>query len=294
MMRRRFVCACTGLGLALKSAAAQSFSLDKDDNPPQSTRVQAPAQPTESRSPTATAPRAGNGQATDMSYTGGCSLIGTASATPLRALRVVRQSGVPLVDGMLAQESARLVALYEVKPDVAWFDDRGAPNALATTERLAGSSPYGTVLMGLELTSTIMRRFGNMGVMASWIPMAVLAHEYAHILQFDFLKRGAPLRHQGPPPELHADFLAGVYMGQRALEAANFHATDLRPQLVASMQQFYSIGSLDFNNPGSHGTRPQRMSAFRGGIALVEETLARGGYMRSREIFEVARSRIGY
>lgn len=295
MRRRHFVCACAGFGLALKGTAAHSFSLDKDDNPPSSTRVQPPVQ----QAPTpSTGQGSGNGSSSGsaggLSYVGGCSLIGTASAAPLRRLRVVRRSGVPLIDGMLAQESARLVALYEVNPDVAWFDDSGAPNALATPQQLIGSSPHGTVLMGLQLTREMLQRFGNMGVMATWIPMAVLAHEYAHILQFDFLSRGARLRHQGHPPELHADFLAGVYMGQRALEAARFHATDLRPQLVGAMQQFYSIGNLDFNNPGTHGTKPQRLAAFRGGIALVEETLARGGYMRSGEIFEVARDRIGY
>lgn len=281
MQRRRFICACGAsmAGFLSKPAQAQN---DYVPGAPSggSTVINVP------RTASGLAQRAG-------SYQGGCSLLNGASASVLDKRRIQRSSGIPVLDGMLHQEAARLRAMFEVSPDVAWFDDRGSPNAFATTDTLIGSSPYGSILLGLELSSSILRKFSQLNVMATWVAMSVLAHEFGHILQFDFLKKGSHARHESKYPELHADFLAGAYLTQRALEALRF-GTDLRGPIQAAMRQFYQIGDTDFNSPGHHGTSQERMAAFNGGVTYVMQLAQSGGYASAPQFFELARSRVGY
>ncbi len=283
MDRRKFTCAC---GAALAGAFTTRVQAQNDYVP-----GAAPAGSTTVRIPeTVTAPKPAP---TATAYVGGCSLLNGASNTVLGSQRFSRTSGIQVLDGMLYQESARLRLMFQVAPDVAWFDDKGAPNAFATTDRLIGQSPHGSILMGLELSTNILRTFADLNVMATWVAMSVLAHEYAHILQFDFLNRGVRTRHQGKYPELHADFLAGAYLTQRAFEALRF-GTDLRAPIQAAMRQFYQIGDTDFNSPNHHGTPVERMHAFNGGVNYIMQLAHSGGSALAPQFFELARSRVGY
>jgi predicted metalloprotease len=81
---------------------------------------------------------------------------------------------------------------------------------------------------------------------------AVMAHEYAHHIQRDTNYRRPTTREK----ELHADWLAGIYM--RSLQSAN---TDIDP--VDLGNQFAKMG--DWAGASGHGTPAERRTAFQNG-----------------------------
>lgn len=94
------------------------------------------------------------------------------------------------------------------------------------------------------------KTFGNERV------KAILAHEFAHALQheahlFDLWNGGKKI-------ELHADFLAGYYMGRNGLIS--------KDRLTAFANEFYSVGDKDFDSPDPHGTPEERRCAFLEGF----------------------------
>ncbi len=85
---------------------------------------------------------------------------------------------------------------------------------------------------------------------------AILAHEFAHALQheahlFDLWNGGKKI-------ELHADFLAGYYMGRNGLIS--------KEKLTAFANEFYSVGDKEFDSPDPHGTPEERRCAFLEGF----------------------------
>lgn len=123
--------------------------------------------------------------------------------------------------------------------------------------------PYGphydpmrrTIVMDKGMVGEIAKKsFGNERV------KAVMAHEYAHGLQhaYGFYKLFDP----GIYPELHADFLAGFYIGRNGLIE--------KSTLSAFAQEFYGIGDgLPFYDPRHHGTSSERRCAFLEGYKLA-------------------------
>src|SRR5262245_58874061 len=77
----------------------------------------------------------------------------------------------------------RLSELFEVRPGLSFYDDSDGASALATTAFYQSVFPSidGTVLLGLRLIQEEMAR-GDMTTV-----FMVMAHEFAHILQY---KRG--------------------------------------------------------------------------------------------------------
>jgi predicted metalloprotease len=95
---------------------------------------------------------------------------------------------------------------------------------------------------------------GDMGV------VYVLAHEYAHNVQFEqgLLSGGLPVVNT----ELHADCWAGVYARAKQ-DAGQLDATDI-PEAIATVAR---VGDYDYTNPQFHGTPEQRVAAFEHGLA---------------------------
>jgi hypothetical protein len=90
---------------------------------------------------------------------------------------------------------------------------------------------------------------------------AVLAHEFAHALQY---KSGMyEYWRDGKKPELHADFLAGFYMGKKELLS--------KDKLTAFANEFYGIGDFDFFAPQHHGTPEERRCAFLEGYMVSKD-----------------------
>ena len=88
---------------------------------------------------------------------------------------------------------------------------------------------------------------------------AILAHEFAHALQD---KCGLyNLWNGGKKIELHADFLAGFYIGQSGLISKN--------KLTGFAQEFFERGDKSFFVVDPHGTPEERRCAFLEGYKVA-------------------------
>lgn len=96
---------------------------------------------------------------------------------------------------------------------------------------------------------------------------AILAHEYAHILQED---NNCDLK--GKYKELHADFMSGFYLGKMLSETNKIFVQDVMAYT------FYKTGDREVNNPQHHGKPDERMKAALKGFSLE---------MQKNDIFEV-------
>jgi hypothetical protein len=89
---------------------------------------------------------------------------------------------------------------------------------------------------------------------------AILAHEFAHALQFHAGLMN--LWTGGKKIELHADFLAGYYLGRNGMIP--------KGKLTAFSQEFFERGDfLPFHNISHHGTPEERRCAFLEGYRVA-------------------------
>jgi len=160
---------------------------------------------------------------------------------------LLSSSGNPEIDNAHQREGLALIGKFGVTPRGFFFDDRGAPNAYATNKVANSLGPDGTVVFGLTLIDSELRRDNGYGLA---VP-AIMAHEFAHIVQY---KRGSTLSTK--QKELQADYLAGWYLGNRWIY------TDVR----AAFEAFFQMGDYQFNNPNHHGTPQQRLAAIQAGF----------------------------
>ena len=171
-------------------------------------------------------------------------------------------TGNPMLDQGMTLEHAILSQTFGVRPGLFMLNDGNQGNAFATTAIL-GNHPYphGTVVFGMTLMMEEFMKAGPMGGRADHAMMGILAHEWGHILQFMNVKARPP----GKAMELHADGLAGWYMGMRAMQLAQWNPVDLR----TTMLSFFGKGDYAFNDPSHHGTPQERVQAFQGGLQAV-------------------------
>lgn len=139
---------------------------------------------------------------------------------------------------------APLSEVFGVQPTFSYYDDKSKPNAKASPDG------RGTILFGTTLLSnTLSMSEGDYAV------MAICAHEYAHIKQFQSgvqrdIARDLPCY----CIELHADFLAGYFLkrAEASIGAINTKA----------VSQVWSAWQKD---SCSHGTNTQRFDAIEQG-----------------------------
>jgi uncharacterized protein len=100
----------------------------------------------------------------------------------------------------------------------------------------------------------------------------ILAHEWGHQLQYTY-NIPSVQENTARASELEADGFAGYYMGSPYGYAASW------VEAYSGFEFAFSIGDYATNDPGHHGTPPQRRSATRLGWYL-------GGYQLSPEDFD--------
>lgn len=137
----------------------------------------------------------------------------------------------------------------------------GSPSSHDAYSELAqGANPAndGKIVFGkLFLDSKKDVKFGLINL------TVILAHEVAHLYQwysgdYEYLYSGCGINDRPALlTELHADFLAGVYMSSRGTVPL-----DVQDQLA---DFFYTLGDIDFKND-HHGLPGQRLLAFRAGF----------------------------
>ena len=206
-----------------------------------------------SRPPTGKAPQPGGSRRI------GCSWRSAGGGPP--AVRLSKTTGNVLLDQGMTREWQLLCARYGVTPDLYMFEDGDSPNAFATPDRLGGhSDPDGTVVVGRRLMREEMSAAAPTGGRWDHVVAAIMAHEWAHIAQFKVIDEAPP----GKAMELHADQVAGWYMGGRARELAG------QVDLVSAMRSFFGKGDYEFNSPQHHGTPRERLAAFERGLAAAQ------------------------
>jgi hypothetical protein len=149
------------------------------------------------------------------------------------------------LDRAFIAELKRIIQIIPVNPGFQFIEER-SPNAAALRKTLVPGTT-GTVLIGLKLVNLLMQRQDG-GVSIA----GVCAHECGHIYQyfsgiFDEL-------HNTLIAELHADFIAGYYMGKRK---------DVAPdQVKLFAETLLQFGTYDYGNPRFHGDSGQRTAAM--------------------------------
>lgn len=180
-------------------------------------------------------------------------------AVDLGRYRARSSTGDHQLDHVLILELRSILKIFGVNPGFRIIDDQEAPNAFAIPRSIVKST-RGTVLFGINLVRSELEN--NLGGFAV---AGIAAHECAHIFQF-FSRYGQLLaagQRTGKKMELHADFIAGFYLGKDKIKPV---------ELKAFARSLYGKGDWNFNNPLHHGTPDERVEAMSQGHSLARQT----------------------
>jgi hypothetical protein len=195
----------------------------------------------------------------------GC-LLNSGSNNFLDKVKLLSSSGDKEVDQVCSAAERELRREFRVAPDTWFFDDGDEPNAFATwflsRSRTVlsqwDSKADGTVCLGTHLVRQNTRRNELNRLWKTRLTM-LMAHEWAHIVQFSRGYRAA-----GKSVELHADFLAGWFLGRTT--AAREFSTEAQRQ---EAYRIWRYADNDIHNPDHHGTMGERTSAIESGFDLA-------------------------
>jgi hypothetical protein len=183
----------------------------------------------------------------------------------------IRTTGDAALDRALDAAIKRLSDLFGQIPAFGFYreqdhPDIGAENAFATPERTEIAGTWGTIGFGTALFQKEMSTYDRGGGTI----IAIIAHEFGHIWAMragiiDAINAGQATVKRS---ELHADFLAGYFLGTRKRAAPNI-------SLQAAGALFNRIGDYAVDNPNHHGTPEERVAAAEEGFKI--------SYLQNRE-----------
>lgn len=188
----------------------------------------------------------------------GANLVtGRKSHLPTEVETMMRSTGNPELDRSFDRALQRLAETFDVWPRVGFYDDGEHPNAMAMRYSIGGAVEF-AVVFGRAYFKKLM------GYDPSGITLLqTAAHEFAHIWVyrdglFDKIRAGAPTVKR---VELHADFMAGFYLGLRKRDNpdASFWAAGIGR---------WQSGDTEFRNMHHHGTPEERLAAAEKGFLL--------------------------
>jgi hypothetical protein len=180
--------------------------------------------------------------------------------------RYMHTTGDQEMDRKLDRAMVVVGNLFGVKPAFGFYDpakyrdardaDSRIMNAWATPENTDIPGTKGTVSFGIDLFRRELNEYDNTG---STI-MAIVAHEFAHILQgyrnwLDGMRVGNPSK-----AEIHADFMSGYFLGTRKRQYPGL------PFRKAG-ELFIRLGN---NAPDrTHGNSMERLAAAEAGFGAA-------------------------
>ena len=162
-------------------------------------------------------------------------------------IKLIDSTGNTKLDRAYSREKRMLARAFRVRPGAGFFDDYMGPNAFATPHRYFTDGPDGTVLFGVRLLNRERARGADDAV------ISIMAHEFAHIVQFGQGVYGDSTVHF----ELHADYLAGWYLARRSAREW--------VDLSLPIQSLFANTEYEYSNP-SHGLPAQRKAALLAGF----------------------------
>jgi hypothetical protein len=169
------------------------------------------------------------------------SLPGNIDAYPRKA-----SSDNPKLDEAVIGELKKIVGIIPVNPQFQYIQE-DTPNAFAIpTSEVLGTK--GTVLLGLKLLNSLLNDNDGGAAIAG-----ICAHECGHIYQYF----NAIYDHLSPSGtiavELHADLIAGYYMGKRGDANSN--------RVRAFSEALFKRADYGFGDPNFHGSPGERLAA---------------------------------
>ena len=171
-----------------------------------------------------------------------------------------RSSGIDGLDDFCRQEVGNLEQMFGVSPTLLFYNDSAAPNALATPEPYDPAKPDGTVLLGKTLIAELFNKYRDSGALPV---VAVIAHEWGHILQF----KNSFSSNWSVEYELSADNGAGWYLAK----SRGIDTVKSSEKTLATM--FSEMGSTNFNNFNFHGSPAQRRNQILSGSGLLDSVV---------------------
>lgn len=177
---------------------------------------------------------------------------------------LLRTTGNPGLDRALDRALQRLADTFAVQPAFG-FDRLEPNNAWATDDNSFVRGTDGTVGFGTAYFTKWLN-YDPSGIAV----IGTCAHEFGHIWMFKsgHYERLNAGRGNVKRTELHADFMAGYYLGLRKRDnpdASFWKAGD----------KFRLIGDTSFGSPNHHGTPEERLAAAEAGF--------RAGYVRNEK-----------
>jgi len=168
--------------------------------------------------------------------------------------QTLQSTGNTQLDNVVRNEESKLESFFGVNANV---------NICSGTNGLA--MPYcrhegchGTIELGKSLLS-----FEYQQSKGDYIVIAIMAHEYAHLVQYRHPEiRWASSAQQ----ELHADFLAGWYIGQY-IRKYSYGSPDRRNIPFAVRGGFAQLGDQEYWSMNHHGNKMARMLAIDSGMS---------------------------
>ncbi|MTI29559.1 hypothetical protein [Xanthovirga aplysinae] len=115
----------------------------------------------------------------------------------------------------------------------------------------------------------------------------IMAHEWAHQIQFDHFSLWYPNGAADNEPEatrtteLEADFIAAYYLTHKKGATYNWKRVE------DFFELFFNIGDCSFTSPGHHGTPVQRLRAAEAGFQLAQDTFPKGHVLDVNEVHEI-------
>ncbi len=184
-------------------------------------------------------------------------LCGTDAGFDLQSLNILSGTGTPSIDHALVQELQAQSRFFRLRPAFFVYSG-GIQNAMATPEVFPQTpGTDGTVLYQLDLLTEHL----NSAYYGGSIVAGVIAHEFAHIIQFSdpaLYRRLSKAHSTVKFLELHADFIAGYYMGTKFGH---------KPEDLETLaRKIFELGDNNFTNVGHHGTPQERHVALRAGF----------------------------
>ena len=174
-----------------------------------------------------------------------CSLRGGLTAY---GIELMSSSGNKDLDRSINLELQHISDSLNVLPGFGFYDDSDELNAFALDETIIPNT-RGTVIFGKQLLMEELNahEWGGLAI------AGIMAHEFAHIYQYQspfyrMLTRGEDTDKQ---LELHADYLAGYYLGLKRLRTGEI-------DIKAFFDSMYLKGDNDFNSADHHGTPEER------------------------------------
>lgn len=144
--------------------------------------------------------------------------------------------------------------------------------------------PLGSIPDKIVMGDGIMQGMDAIGF-GDVAPQAILAHEFAHQIQYDngyFVDVDPEDEPEATRrTELMADAYAAYYLTHKRGATMNWKRVE------QFMEVFYNIGDCGFANSGHHGTPNQRMAAAKWAYELAHNAHKKGHIMSSHEFYEL-------